>query len=70
MDNDIFEINTIEKFALLSLELQRKMLSRWNDEYYNKDNPSVTDEFYDACLAIYNKRNKQSFEYLDSTFVF
>ena len=64
MDNDIFEINTIEKFALLSLELQRKMLSRWNDEYYNKDNPSVTDEFYDACLAIYNKRNKQSFEYL------
>ena len=57
-------INKPEDFASLSTKIQEEILSYWNDAYYNKDNPEVSDELYDTCMAIYNKKTDKTIEYL------
>ncbi len=49
---------TVEEFARLSAEDQRKQLQYWNDEYYNHDSPDVSDEIYDTCVNLYNQNNE------------
>ena len=57
-------INKPEDFASLPTKIQEEILSYWNDAYYNKDNPEVSDELYDTCMAIYNKKTDKTIEYL------
>jgi DNA ligase (NAD+) len=52
------KIITIEDFAKLSAEDQRKQLQYWNDEYYNYDSSDVSDEIYDTCVNLYNQNNE------------
>ena len=44
------------KFEKLKAAEQIRLLKLWDDAYYNQDNPLVTDEEYDYCVAYYNTK--------------
>lgn len=45
------------KFEKLKAAEQIRLLKLWDDAYYNQDNPLVTDEEYDYCVAYYNTKH-------------
>ena len=45
------------KFEKLKAAEQIRLLKLWDDAYYNQDNPLVTDEEYDYCVAYYNAKH-------------
>ena len=50
--------NILEKFSKLSQKEKFNQLRKWDIEYYEQDNPSVSDEIYDACVREYNGKYK------------
>ena len=55
--SDVISEDAVEVFAKLSADLQKEVLQRWNDAYYNNDAPLVSDEVYDVCVNLYNQNN-------------
>ncbi|WP_426460962.1 NAD-dependent DNA ligase LigA [Mycoplasma hafezii] len=43
-------MNSINNKVLNRIIELTKQINQWNDEYYNQDNPSVTDQQYDVAL--------------------
>ena len=53
--------NVLEEFSKLSQKEKFNQLRKWDIEYYEQDNPSVSDEIYDACLREYNGKYKKKY---------
>ena len=47
--------SVLEKFSKMNQKEKFNCLRKWDIEYYEMDNPSVSDEIYDACLRKYNE---------------
>ena len=54
-------INVLEEFSKLSQKEKFNQLRKWDIEYYEQDNPSVSDEIYDACVREYNGKYKKKY---------
>lgn len=50
-----------EEFKKMSPQNQVKVLRLLDNMYYEKDNPLVSDEEYDACLKYYNDNNEEKY---------
>ena len=53
--------NVLEEFSKLSQKEKFNQLRKWDIEYYEQDNPSVSDEIYDACVREYNGKYKKKY---------
>ena len=51
----------LEEFSKLSQKEKFNQLRKWDIEYYEMDNPSVSDETYDACVREYNGKYKKKY---------
>lgn len=54
-------INVLEEFSKLSQKEKFNQLRKWDIEYYEQDNPSISDEIYDACVREYNGKYKKKY---------
>lgn len=55
-------MNSIVKdFSMLTKKNKLNKLRIWDIEYYENDNPSISDEDYDACVAEYNSCYKKPY---------
>ena len=53
--------NVLEEFSKLSQKEKFNQLRKWDIEYYEQDNSSVSDEIYDACVREYNGKYKKKY---------
>ena len=53
--------SVLEKFSKMNQKEKFNCLRKWDIEYYEMDNPSVSDEIYDACLRKYNEKYKKKY---------
>ena len=51
----------LEEFSKMSQKDKFNQLRKWDIEYYEMDNPSVSDEIYDACMREYNGKYKKKY---------
>lgn len=54
-------MNIVEKFTKAKQKERLEMLRIWDIEYYQNDNPTITDTEYDECLRIYNAAYKKPY---------
>lgn len=51
----------LKEFSSLTQKEKFNQLRKWDIEYYEQDNPSVSDEIYDACVREYNGKYKKKY---------
>lgn len=51
----------VDKFEKSTQKEKLDMLRVWDIEYYEEDNPSISDEDYDSCLRSYNSKYKKKY---------
>ena len=51
----------VDKFEKSTQKEKLDMLRIWDIEYYEEDNPSISDEDYDSCLRSYNSKYKKKY---------
>lgn len=54
-------MNVLDSFKELSNNDKLRCLKKWDEAYYVKDSPLISDEDYDLCVAFYNESTGKTY---------